>query len=179
MNADEKGKLLADLERGKQALLDCLAGLTEQAAARKLAPGKWSILECVEHLAISEDYLFMQIEASHDADTQTISRSRESLILERGLDRTRTVESPDVGKPNGRFSTLTDAVQRFLTIRERTVRFVEGCDEDLRCKITSHPIIGTVNCYETLLMIAVHPLRHAKQIEETKAELCHRRNLSG
>jgi hypothetical protein len=81
------------------------------------------------------------------------------------------VKSPEVGKPQGRFSALADAVQHFLTIRERTIRFVEDCNEDLRCKITSHPIIGTVNCFETLLMIAAHPLRHAKQIEETRAAL--------
>jgi hypothetical protein len=51
------------------------------------------------------------------------------------------------------------------------VQFAETCQEDLRCKITSHPIIGKVNCYEMLLMIAVHPHRHAKQIEEIKAAL--------
>jgi hypothetical protein len=28
-----------------------------------------------------------------------------------------------------------------------------------------------VNCYETLLMMVVHPLRHVKQIEETRAAL--------
>ena len=33
------------------------------------------------------------------------------------------------------------------------------------------PIIGTVNCFETLLMIAAHPLRHANQIEEIRAAL--------
>jgi len=64
MEACEKEKLLADLEHGKQTLLDVLTGVTEELAARKPAPEKWSILECVEHLAVSEEYLFSQILAS-------------------------------------------------------------------------------------------------------------------
>ena len=88
MEAREKEKLLADLESGRQALLDILRGVTEDVAERIPAPGRWSILECVEHL---------------------------------------------------------------------------------RSKLTSHPIIGSINCHEALLMIVVHPHRHAKQIEEIKA----------
>ncbi len=56
-------------------------------------------------------------------------------------------------------------------MRERTVRLAGNCEEDLRLKTTSHPLVGPVNCYEILLLIAVHPQRHAKQIEEIKAGL--------
>ena len=119
-----------------------LAGVTEEIAARSPAVGKWSVLECVEHLAVYENYLFSQIEASRPAEG-----------------------------PAGRFSTLAEALRQFLGTRERTLRFVETCGEDLRSKLTSHPILGTVNCHETLLMIAVHPHRHARQIAETKAAL--------
>jgi hypothetical protein len=38
--------------------------------------------------------------------------------------------------------------------------------QDLRRELTSHPLIGVVNCYEILLMMAVHLHRHARQIEE-------------
>jgi len=65
-------------------------------------------------------------------------------------------------------------LQGFLAARERTIRFVENCNEDLRAQSTTHPILGTVNCYEVLLMIAVHPHRHAKQIAEIKAALIDR-----
>jgi hypothetical protein len=37
--------------------------------------------------------------------------------------------------------------------------------------MTTHPLIPVVNCYEMLLMMAAHPLRHAKQIEEIRAAL--------
>ena len=176
MEPDEKSKMVADLERGEQALLESLAGVTDEIATRAPVAGKWSILECVEHLAVSEDYLFSQIETSRFSDVPPINQSREALIVERGLNRTRNIRSPDVGIPNGRFPTLADALRHFSVSRDRTIRFVKGCEEDLRCKRTSHPILGTVNCYETLLMMVVHPLRHVKQIEETRAAL---RQLNG
>jgi hypothetical protein len=34
----------------------------------------------------------------------------------------------------------------------------------LRAKVAIHPVLGRVNCYEMLLMMAAHPRRHAEQI---------------
>jgi len=171
MNPHEKQKLLSDLEQGRKGLLDALTDVSEDLAARAPAPGRWSVLECVEHLAVSEDYLFGQIMASHVSETPMVNEKREAMIAVVGLDRNRKMQSPDVGMPSGRFSTLAAALSHFQATRERTVHFVNASHEDLRSKITSHPIIGTVNCYEMLLMIAAHPFRHAKQIEEIKAAL--------
>lgn len=171
MNSDERAKLLADLESGSKALEQALRDVTEGMATKIPGPGKWSILECVEHLVVSEDYLLGQIAASKESESPMINPEREALIVTRGLDRSRKIQAPDVGKPAGRFSTLAEGIENFRAIRRRTVQFAETCQEDLRCKITSHPIIGKVNCYEMLLMIAVHPHRHAKQIEEIKAAL--------
>jgi hypothetical protein len=171
MESQDQDKILAELQTGRKVLLAVLNGVTEDAAARIPSAGKWSVLECVEHVAASEDYLFSQIILSRPSDEPLLNKSREALILTRGLDRTIPVPSPEVGKPAGRFATLSEAVQRFLESRERTIRFVEDCVEDLRSKRTTHPLAGTVNCYEMLLIMAVHPHRHAKQIEEIKAAL--------
>ena len=70
-----------------------------------------------------------------------------------------------------RFATLADAVESFLATREQTVRFVEACDEDLRARPMTHPLLGPINCHEALLSIAVHPRRHAAQVREIGATL--------
>ena len=151
MEAQEKEKILGDLRSGRTTLLAVLSDMTEDFAARIPAPGKWSVLEFVEHLAVSEDYLFSQINVSQHSDVSMLNRQREALIVARGLDRTRMVQSPEVGIPTGRFATLSDALRHFLESRERTIRFVENCTDDLRAGLTSHPIIGIVNCCEILL----------------------------
>ena len=168
MQDQEKQNLLTNLETGHRLLLYVLTGVTEDLASRAPASGRWSVLECVEHVAVSEDYLFSQIQASSAAQAPLINREREERIAAVGLDRTRKIQAPKEGQPSGRFATLADAVEHFSATRRRAIEFVKSSQEDLRCRLTSHPIIGTANCYEMLLMIAVHPFRHAKQIEEIK-----------
>jgi uncharacterized damage-inducible protein DinB len=163
--------MLADLAAGRRDLLEALRGITEDTAARSPGPGRWSVLECVEHVAVAEDLLFGNITASRAVEGAAIDERRERLIPLRGRDRSVPVEAPEAARPTGRYATLAAAVERFAAGRERTVRFVEECHDDLRARLTTHPLIGQVNCWETLLMMAMHPLRHAAQIREIRAAL--------
>ena len=171
MEANEKAEILRALERGQEAFLDTLSAITGDLATKSPGAGRWSVLECAEHVAISEEFLFSQVTQATRSDVPLINPEREAGILARGADRTTAFASPEVGRPAGRFSTLADAVQHFLASRELTVRFVESCDEDLRSRLTAHPLLGPINCYEALLLMAVHPQRHAQQIQEIKAAL--------
>lgn len=171
MNQQERQQILASLEQGQTALLQSLDGVTPETATRAPAPERWTILGCVEHIVISEEYLFQQIVSSERAAEPLLNEKREAAIPVRGLDRSRRMESPPPGQPNGRFRTLDEARAQFLAVRARTLQFVREDTGDLRSRITWHPIMGTVNCHEMLLSIAVHALRHVAQIEETKAAL--------
>ncbi len=171
MNALEKRKLVGSLERGRRALLKSLRGVSAETAVRTPIPGKWTILDCVEHVAVSEDYLLAQIESATYSGTPAIPPQREALIAERALDRSFRFESPQAVRPIGQFPTLAAALEHFLASRERTMRWVESAPPDLRNRIASHPLIGPTNCYEMLLMMALHPRRHAEQIEEIKVAL--------
>jgi hypothetical protein len=128
-------------------------------------------LECVEHVAVSEDFLLSRIMQAEHAGAPLINKLREAGILVRGADRTRPAVSPEAVRPTGRFANLSDAVRHFLASRAKTIRYVQNCSEDLRSMQTTHPLLGPVNCQETLLLIVVHPERHAKQINEIRAAL--------
>jgi hypothetical protein len=169
MDAREKQQLLESLETGRDALTEAVSGLADDAAAKSPGPGRWSVLECVEHLALVEDYLFAQIAASKPSETPVGSRLRENNILKRGADRTRTLEAPEVARPKGRFPTVAEALSAFSTSRDRTIAYVQSLQEDPRLRTAHHPLIGDVNCYETLLIMAVHPHRHVQQIQEAVA----------
>jgi len=171
VNECDKRQMLALLDEGLCALLKSLDGVSAEAASRAPAPGKWTILDCVEHVAVSEDYLFLQIAGAEHCEASAIPPEREALIAERAADRTRRFESPESGRPVGRFPDLALAIEHFLASRERTVRFVETNGEDLRSKVAVHPLIGPANCQEMLMLMAKHPARHAQQIEEIKAVL--------
>ena len=170
MLTHERAAILKELAAGREVFLEALRGFPEGLAATSPASGRWSVLECVEHVTVSEDFLLTGISIGLSQaerwEAPVIDPKREAAILARGADRTTPRISPEVGRPTGRFATLAEAVESFLTVRERTVRFVETCDEDLRSQL-----IGTINCHEALLLIAVHPRRHASQIREIRTAL--------
>jgi hypothetical protein len=95
-----------------------------------------------------------------------VNEKRERLIPVRGRNRSFHLEAPEMVRPAGRYATLAAATEAFLTARRRTLRYVEDCHHDLRARMTTHPLLGTVNCWENLLMMAMHPGRHAAQIRE-------------
>jgi hypothetical protein len=170
MDAHEREQVLALLEQSRAALLAALDGISDERARRIPAPGRWSILGCVEHLAISEDYFFAQIAKATPAETPLINLEREAKMLARGADRSRKMESPAEGHPSGAFPTLAAALEHFLKSRSRSIEFVRANQEDLRARITWHPILKQANCHEMLLSMGLHVQRHVKQIEEIKGD---------
>ena len=166
MNADEKAQLLTELEAGRRELTRFLSGVTEDVARRSPGPGRWSVLECMEHVALGEAYMLAQVEGATFSEAPIVNSAREKAIAERGQDRTTRFEAPDVAKPTGRFATLKEAADHFGVSRARTMKFVENCSDDLRARLAHHPVIGVVNSYETLLLMAAHALRHTQQIRE-------------
>ncbi|MGA2269081.1 MAG: DinB family protein [Bryobacteraceae bacterium] len=162
----EKQEVLTQLDEGRKALSEALAGVDEQMAVWKQMPTTWSILECVEHVVVSEEFLLSRLMAARASASALPNSTRESMILERGIDRTTRVESPAVGRPRGRYLNLQDAFTSFSAVRARTIDWVGGLEGDLRSWLTDHPLIpGPVNGYEMLLIISVHPRRHAEQIK--------------
>ena len=162
----ETQEILTRLDEGRKALSEGLAGVDEQMAVWKQAPASWSILECVEHVVVSEEFLLGRLVAARASAPALPNSTRESMIWKRGIDRTTRVESPAVGRPCGRYLHLQDAFTSFLAVRERTIDWVGGQEGDLRSRLTDHPLIPEpVNCHEMLLVISVHPRRHADQIK--------------
>ncbi len=169
MTGSEKRELLEHLERGRDALGEALAGVDEQMAARRPAPDRWSILECVEHLAAAEQFLFSRLTAAVASDGPTVNSTRERRILAHGAERTRPLEAPETARPADRFASLAEALAAFGAARSRTIHWVNTFDGDPRASLTSHPLIpGPVNCYEMILILSVHPVRHAQQIRELR-----------
>ena len=88
MKLHDKEAILAELQRGQAALLHALKDVPEDGAGRAPGPGKWSILECVEHLAVAEEYLLSQMISARQCDAPVVDERRGALITARGADRT-------------------------------------------------------------------------------------------
>jgi hypothetical protein len=172
MDATEKRRILRELQAGRDALGAAIADVDDELARRKPSHEAWSILECVEHMIESERYLLTRLHAAEAVEQPFEKSRREEKIARLAADRSRRIEAPEQAHPKGKFDKLGEALAAFDETRAEVVRWVENCVSDPRRMITDHPLIlGPVTCAETLVMIAAHPARHAKQIEEIRKRL--------
>ena len=164
----QNAELLGLLEKGAQALHDSLDGVTEAAASKSPGEGRWSILECLEHVAMAEEAMLARLTSAVPAEhSQNVAR--EQAILTRGPDRGRRIQAPDGTLPLGRFPRVSAAMGYFLEHRAKTAAFVGDCPSDLRSLAATHPLLGPVNGYELVLLMAMHPVRHSAQIREIRS----------
>lgn len=167
MGETEKREILGRLREGHQVLLDAVAGISEADAARKPPSEGWSVLEIVEHLGASEAILLHQLRQAVPAGESREDRAREARFEGLALNRERKIEAPEPVRPSGACGSLAEALQRFEVVRGQTLTYVEEFEGDLRSCLVQHPLIARpVNCYEMLLLMALHPRRHAAQIVE-------------
>ena len=168
----ERQKALELLTRSRQTLLNAVAGLSEPQARWKPSAERWSILEYVEHLAISDDALVQLVERAlkspSQPETEDQRRAREQKIREtpmpRGVNR-----APEALRPSARFASLAAALQAFLEARERTLEYARTTQEDLRSHFAPHNVLGPLDGYQWLVGNARHAESHAAHIREIRS----------
>ena len=77
MDENERHQILTLLQQGRAAVPAAVAGVGNELASRIPAPGRWSILGCVEHIAFSEDYLFAQMGKAVVSSTPHCARFKD------------------------------------------------------------------------------------------------------
>lgn len=168
--ADENQRLAALLRQSRERFLASFSDVSEEICRRHPADGSWSVLDCVEHIALAEMGMF-RLWNSTRRPRPAGAPDRAQFFLENLTDRSRKAESPERGRPTGRFPTLEAARQQFEAARAETIRSVEANTDDLRTIDVTHPLFDAVSAYEMVIILAKHAERHAKQIEETVAAL--------
>ena len=98
-------------------------------------------------------------------------RSREQRLISGATDRNRKIPAPDRAKPAGKFATLGEALEHFERSRARTIEYVQSCEGDLRAVTAVHPVLGPATGQEFMIILALHPARHALQILEAREAL--------
>ena len=164
-----KQEILGRLGEGESALCAALAGIDLEAASAKAAPDHWSILEIVEHLAASEALLLGQLRRATATDISCADPAREARLESLALNRERRIDAPEPVLPQGNCANLAEALERFHAVRMETMQWLQAFEGDLRSWLAVHPLIARpVNCYEMLLLMALHPIRHTAQIREIR-----------
>lgn len=175
LSAAERDAALKSLQATHDAFLQSIAGLSEKQWNFKPAPDRWSVAEVSEHIAVSESTILGLVQSKFMAGPATPEKRSEvkvtdDAILQRVPDRSHKVQAPEMLKPTGRFANREQVTKAFEDSRKATMDYVRTTNDDLRDHFGPHPVLGTMDAYQWILLISAHSERHTKQIEEVKAD---------
>jgi uncharacterized damage-inducible protein DinB len=163
--------LIEALEQSRRELHEAASDVPEAKAGAKPGDGRWSVLDCVEHVAIVEERFWGRLDAAPRLDSVTIDKRKEADLASRVPDRTARAEAPEAVRPTGRFASLAEALEKFDSARARTIEFARNRGGDVYWLSLEHPRFGPLNGGEYIVLVAGHSRRHAAQIREVKSAL--------
>ncbi|HEX6428207.1 MAG TPA: DinB family protein [Niastella sp.] len=164
-------KLLKETEKGVK---EQVKGLTEAQLKFKPAADRWSIEECVKHIAKSEEMLWQWtdsiIKAAPNPEKRSEIKLTDEQLVQRIEDRSTKVKTMEKLMPeNIPFKDTEEALESFKKNREKLIEYVKSTNEDLRNHIATTPF-GMADSYQMILFTAAHTNRHTQQIIEVKAD---------
>ena len=171
MESPLENVLIALLEDGRQDVLVSVRDLSDENAATKLSPDRWSVLECLEHLVSVEDRLLGWITTGEVIEAPQADRQKEIHLYGSIMDRSYKVQAPEAVVPTGRFTSMAPALEAFNAARDRSAQIARSRGEALYTVKVTHPRLGEMNGPELLHFLTGHARRHAAQIRETRAEI--------
>jgi hypothetical protein len=168
----EKDKALTYLESTKKDVLDATKGLSTAQWNFKPAPDRWSIAECMEHIAAAEDYIRGSVENGVMQAPPVPGRDIAAIdagIIANVPERKTKFQAPEAIKPTNRFGSPQAAIDHFVESRAATETFLKTAS-GLRDHAVDSPTGQKWDAFEFILLIAAHSERHTNQIKEVKAD---------
>ena len=159
-----------------------MAGLSEAQATFKEADDRWSVRDCVEHLALSEDFLrgavgqAMQAPAAPERKEEL--KGKEDQVLQFVTDRSQKFQAAEPVRPTSRWNSLEATIEVFKASRKKTLDYAHTTEEDLRSHIIAFPA-GDMDAYQFLLSSPATPSATRSRFRRSKRTRTFPRSSTG
>ena len=173
LSKKERKYAISLMRETRDGAIKSTRGLSDAQLNYKATPEKWSVKECMYHIAGAEKLLWSLFENSMKGPANPEKRSEikvtDDQLVKMIENRTVKAQAPEPIQPkNTGFNTLDDALEDFKKNRLDHIKYLKNSTEDLRNHVLQMPF-GWIDCYQLSLMIAAHSNRHTQQINEVKA----------
>jgi hypothetical protein len=174
LTGKERKHLVNYLKESKSTYLKSIKGLSEAQLNFKPSPDKWSVKECMQHIAITENELWSMADAQLKKDANPEKKSEikitDEMMVKMMTDRSKKFQTSENMKPiHSQWKTADEAEDAFKEKRNALIRYAKTSTDDMRNHVAQLPF-GYADCYQMILFIAAHTLRHTAQIEEVKSD---------
>lgn len=162
------------MKETRDEAINSTKNLSEAQLNYKAAPEKWSVKECMYHIAGAEKLLWGMFESNMKGAANPEKRSEIKVTDEQFVkmvqDRSNKLQAPEPIQPkNTGFTSITEAIEDFKKNRGEHIKYLKSSTEDMRNHVVQMPF-GWIDCYQLCLMIAAHSNRHTQQLNEVKAD---------
>lgn len=169
-----------DLEKGvkhltgtRDAIVEATKNFSDAQWNFKTAPERWSVAECLEHITVTEEFLFKMVsddmkKPPAEPSDPAVEKVADDKVLAMVTDRSQRFQAPEPVRPTGRWGTPQDTLAEFLELRARTLDYLKSTP-GLRANVSDSPL-GKLDAYQRLLFISGHSERHFKQMQEVMAD---------
>ena len=170
---NERIKMIETLKNSLLKFNEAVTNLRESQLNFRPATDKWTIAECIEHITLAELEFPKILHAEMQEPANIALRSKINIqdeeIQRKMTSRNWKAKSPELFKPSNKFATTKEAITSFQNQRNKTIAYVESTKDDLRNHYWKHPLTGTIDLYQTLLLMSSHLERHTEQIQNVKS----------
>ena len=158
------------LKDSKSDVVKSVKGLSDAQLKFKTAPERWSVEECLKHIAATEMALRQMLDNNLKQPATPEKRAEVKVsdgdLIKMIENRTTKVQTSEQFKPeNIPFKTADEALTSFKDNRDKLIDYVKNTKDDLRNHVYELPF-GKIDGYQVVLFIAAHTNRHRLQIKE-------------
>ncbi|RKN79488.1 DinB family protein [Ulvibacterium marinum] len=187
LDAQKKGEEVLDkslaldlLQRTMEELEKIVEPLDSKELGYVPQNGGWSVLNCLEHLALVEPVLFLEIKKMIETNTLNPGKdlsTEDGLIITYITDRTKKVMTPKPFRPleANKHKTKEDFLEEIRNTRAELISLLKSTDANLRHLFGPYPY-GEADAYQQFIIAAAHSHRHILQIKEILSELENKRS---
>jgi hypothetical protein len=172
MTGADREHLLVHFQMTGQMLAEEVRGLSPAQLEYKASPDRWSIRECVSHLAVAEpDYwrdLQKAVKAPPDMKGKT-SVNSDADVMWYGIDRVVHTKTGGGHEKVDTYKDLDTALSKFQALRATMIEYIKTTNDDLRAHSFGDGK-EVIDCWQWMLEISTHSERHIQQIREIKAD---------
>lgn len=173
MNDSERQLAKDRLAASRERVLGITRGLSDEQWTFRPGEDRWSIAECLEHVVRVESRILGVIEAKVQEPAPGAPaevREKDASVFAAVPDRKNRRQAPEAARPTGQLAAAGELPDAFEKVRQRTSKFTDETQADLRNYTHPHGGFGELDCYQWLVLLGLHSERHARQMEEIKAD---------
>lgn len=174
LSKKERKFAASHLKSTKNDLIKSVKGLTEAQLNFKPSADKWSVKECVFHLALSENNLWQWTEATLKAaanpEKRTEIKMSDEQVVAGVSSRDNKIKTSETFEPkNAKWTSVDEALESLKNGRGKLIDYMKNTTEDLRNHVATQTPMGALDAYQLVLLLSAHTTRHMQQINELKA----------